>query len=70
MVLPTDTVMEGERLRSGSKWRQHDLALLKVKFDPDDDCDLSVLNVEDQWSAYQLESISPARNRPNTYLIY
>lgn len=70
VVLPTDTVTEGERLRSSSKWRQHDLALLKVKFDPEEDCDLSMLNVEHQWSAYQLESISPTTNRPNTYSIY
>src|SRR5208282_1281611 len=57
VVLPTDTVKEPERLRSGSKWRQHDLALLRVKFDPDEDSDLAVLDVEHQWSPSQHQSM-------------
>jgi hypothetical protein len=44
IVLPTDAVKEPERLRSGSRWRQHDLALLRVKFDPDVDSRLAVLD--------------------------
>ena len=58
VVLPTDTVEQEERLRSGSKWRQHDLALLKVKFDPNEDSILSVLDVEHQWNASQRQSTS------------
>ena len=60
VLLPTDVVDEDERLRSGSKWRQHDLAVLKVKFDPDEDSELSVLDVERQWSSSQCQSNFPA----------
>jgi hypothetical protein len=59
IVLPTDAVEEPERLRSGSRWRQHDLALLKVKFDPDVDSRLSVLDAQEPWTAEQWRSTSP-----------
>ena len=59
VVLPTDTVEDdGEhRFRSGSKWRQHDVALLKVKFTPDEDCELPMLDVEHDWSFSQCQRI-------------
>jgi hypothetical protein len=63
VVLPTDDVEEGEerhRLRSGSKWRQHDLALLKVKFEPDEDSELPMLDVEHEWSLSQRQRILPS----------
>jgi hypothetical protein len=56
VVLPTDAVKESERLRSGSKWRQHDLALLRVKFEPYEGSEFSVLDVEYQWSPSQRQS--------------
>ena len=62
MVKLPDKVEEGEeqhRLRSGSKWRQHDLALLKVKFEPDEDSELSMLDVEHEWSLSQRQRILP-----------
>jgi len=62
-VLPTDQV-EGpqqQRLRSGSKWRQADLALLKVKFEPDEDFDPHILDVEHEWSPSQRHRIFPLR---------
>lgn len=59
VVLPTDSVEESHRLRSGSQWRQRDLKLLRVKFDPDEDSDLSVLDVEHEWSFSQRQSICP-----------
>jgi hypothetical protein len=62
VVLPTDKVEEGEeqhRLRSGSRWRQHDLALLRVKFEPDEDSELHMLDVEHEWSLSQRQRISP-----------
>ena len=43
-VLPTDSVGRVERFGSGSKWSHHDLALLKVKFEPNEDSELSVLD--------------------------
>ena len=46
VVLPTDAVENDERVRSDSKWRQTDLALPKVKFDPDVHSDMPVLNVD------------------------
>ena len=57
VVLPTDSVEEIQRLRSGSKWRQRDLELLKVKFDPDEDSDLPMLDIEHEWSPSQRQSI-------------
>lgn len=57
VVFPTDSIEEKPQLRSGSKWRQHDLELLKVKFDPDDDSQLSMLNVEHEWTQSQLQSM-------------
>lgn len=62
VVLPTDSVEEGLQLRSGSKWRQHDLEQLKVKFEPDKDSDLPMLDLEHEWTASQHRSILP---RPN-----
>jgi hypothetical protein len=59
VVLPTDAVNDKERLGSGSKWHQRELALLKVKFDAQVHSELDVLDVEHQWSASQLQSISP-----------
>ena len=59
VVLTTDCVEEIHRLRSGSKWRQHDLELLKVKFDLYEDSDLSVLDVEHEWSSSQRQSTLP-----------
>jgi hypothetical protein len=53
VVLPSDRVQEAEeqlRLRSGSKWKQHDLKLLKVRFDPNEEAELPVLDVESNWS--------------------
>lgn len=61
IVSPTDSVDEKPQLRSGSKWRQHDLELLKVKFDPDDDSELSVLDVGHEWNENQRESTIPKR---------
>src|SRR5208282_6690840 len=61
VVLPTDKVDEGDQhnqLRSGSKWRQHDLALLKVKFEPDEDVELPMLDVEHEWTLSQCQRIS------------
>jgi hypothetical protein len=61
VVLPTDNVEKGEeqdRLRSGSKWRQHDLALLKVKFEPED-LELPILDVEHEWTLSQRQRILP-----------
>ena len=66
VVLPTDKVEEGEehhRLRSGSKWRQYDLALLKVKFEPDEDSELPMLDVEHEWSLSQRQRILPSSHR-------
>jgi len=63
VVLPTDKVEEGEehhRFRSGSKWRQYDLALLKVKFEPDEDCELPMLDIEHNWSFSQRQRILPS----------
>jgi hypothetical protein len=59
VFLPTDSVQETPQLRSGSKWRQHDLELLKVNFDPDDDSPLSVLDVEHEWTQSQRQSTIP-----------
>ena len=62
VVLPTDKVEEGEeqqQLRSGSRWRQHDLALLRVKFEPHEDSELSMLDVEHEWSLSQRQRILP-----------
>ena len=60
VVLPTDSFEEIERLRSGSKWHQHDLELLKVKFDPDEDSELSMLDMEHEWSPSQRQSNFPS----------
>lgn len=57
VFLPIDTVKEIERFRSGSNWRQHDLALLKVKFDPLEETNLSMLDLEHEWSASQRQSM-------------
>jgi hypothetical protein len=59
VVLPTDSVEEINRLRSGSRWRQRDLKLLKVKFDPAEDCDLPMLDIENEWSLSQYQSAFP-----------
>jgi hypothetical protein len=53
VVLPSDRVQEAEdqlRFRSGSKWRQHDLKLLKVRFQPEEEAELPVLDVESNWT--------------------
>jgi hypothetical protein len=53
VVLPSDRVQEAEeqlRLRSGSKWKQHDLKLLKVRFEPNEEADFPVLAVESNWT--------------------
>ena len=66
VVLPTDKVEEGEeqnRLRSGSRWRQHDLELLRVKFEPEEDSELSMLDVEHEWSLSQRQRILPFSHR-------
>lgn len=60
VVLPTDKIQEGEekhRLRSGSKWRQCDLALLRVKFEPHEDSELTMLDVEHEWSPSRRQRI-------------
>src|SRR5271170_220032 len=59
VVLPSDNVTQEERLRSGSTWRQYDLALLRVKFDPLQNSDLSELHVEHCWSDSQRQSVIP-----------
>lgn len=59
VVLPSDKVAQEERLRSGSKWRQYDLALLRVKFDPLQNSDLSELLGEHCWSDSQRQSVIP-----------
>lgn len=63
VVLPSDKVAQEERLRSGSKWRQYDLALLRVKFDPLQNSDLSELQVEHCWSDSQRQSVIPFFSR-------
>jgi hypothetical protein len=63
VVLPTEKVEEGEEqhtLRSGSKWRQYELALLKVKFEPDEDSELLMLDVEHEWTLSQRQRILPS----------
>jgi hypothetical protein len=57
IVLPTDAVKKADRLRSGSKWRQRDLALLRVKFEPTEESEFSMLDVEHEWSPSQHQSI-------------
>ena len=59
VVLPTDSDKEGDRIRSGSNWRQRDLQLLKVNFLPDEESSLDMLDVEGEWSRVQRESIFP-----------
>jgi hypothetical protein len=56
VVLPTDSVGRVERFGSGSKWSHRDLALLKVKFEPHEDSELSVLDGI-EWTASQRQSI-------------
>lgn len=66
VVLPTDHVDEQEaqhRLRSGSKWRQHDLALFKVKFEPNEDSELPMLNIEHEWNLSQRQRTLPPLSR-------
>ena len=60
VVLPTEAPEEIERLRSGSKWRQRDLKLLRVKFDPAEDENLDMLNVEHEWTDFQRRGIPPS----------
>ena len=55
VVLPTDSVRHVERLGSGSKWNHHDLALLKVKFVPEEESDLSMFNAV-EWTPSQRQS--------------
>jgi hypothetical protein len=57
VVLPSDKVAQEERFQSGSKWSQYDLALLRVKFHPLQNSDLSELNVEHCWSDSQRQSV-------------
>jgi hypothetical protein len=60
VVLPSDRVQEAEeqlRLRSGSKWKQHDLKLLKVRFDPNEEVELPMLEVESNWTPSLSQSI-------------
>jgi hypothetical protein len=62
VVLPTNNVEEGkghQRLCSGSKWRQYNLALLRVKFEPNEDSGLSMLDVEHEWTLSQRQRIPP-----------
>jgi hypothetical protein len=54
VVLPTDSVEEGHRVRSDC---QHDLGILKMKFDPNKDSDSPVLDIENEWSLSQHRSI-------------
>src|SRR6266516_6801432 len=53
VVFPTEAPGEIERLRSGSHWRQRDLKLLRVKFDPAEDENLDVLDVDHEWTDSQ-----------------
>jgi hypothetical protein len=55
VVLPTDSVGQEERFGSGSKWSHHDLGLLKVKFDPKEDSELSMLDIV-EWTSSQRQS--------------
>jgi hypothetical protein len=60
VVLPADEVDQAEehnRLRSGSKWQQHDLQLLKVNFEPTLDVELPMLDIEHEWSPSQRQRI-------------
>jgi hypothetical protein len=57
IVLPTDAVEKADRLRSGSKWRQRDLQLLRVKFEPTEESEFPMLNVEHEWTPSQCKSI-------------
>ena len=61
VVLPSDVAEEKTRLRSGSKWRQQDLALLKVKFDVDEDVELDMLDIEHEWNGNQRVSMILSR---------
>jgi hypothetical protein len=74
IVLPTDAVKEPERLRSGSRWRQHDLALLKVKFEPDVDSRMAALDGQESWTAEQWRSTPPSLSHPplppDMYTVY
>lgn len=65
VVFPTEAPEDIERLRSGSKWRQRDLKLLRVKFDPAEDENLDVLNVDHEWTDFQRRGMffSPLRRR-------
>ena len=66
VVFPADKIQDDEekhRLRSGSKWRQYDLALLRVKFEPNEDSDLTMLDVEREWSPSQRQRILPISPR-------
>lgn len=57
VVFPTEAPEDIERLRSGSKWRQRDLKLLRVKFDPAEVENLDVLNVDHEWTDFQRRGI-------------
>lgn len=57
IVLATCVVEKAERLRSGSEWRQHDLSLLKVNFDPPEKSELTMLDVDHEWSSSKRRSI-------------
>jgi len=57
IVLPIDDVPRLKRLRSGSKWRQNDLMLLKVRFDPAEESELDILHIDHEWTYEQRESI-------------
>ena len=69
IVLPTDSVEESDRFRSGSKWRQNDLGLLWVKFEPHEDSDLIVLDVDHDWTLSQHRSNLPSLIQDNTLTV-
>jgi hypothetical protein len=59
VVLPTDPVKYKLSFHgSAGTWQEDDLQLLKVRFDPDEVSELSVLEVEHEWKSRHRQRIS------------
>lgn len=60
VVLPIDPVEYKPSFHgSAGTWQEDDLQLLKVRFDPDEVSDLSVLEVEHEWKSRHRQRIYP-----------
>jgi hypothetical protein len=60
VVLPTDPVEYKPSFHgSAGTWQEDDLQLLKVRFDPDEVSELSVLEVEHEWKSRHRQRIYP-----------